>query len=176
MAMISGSENLDAIILDHGIREKLAAAPFSAASAFCAIAPSSSMSKTLPWRTLATPDTPSDFSAPSIALPCGSRMPDFKGDGDARFHERNRRFGAGQVTRPSTLRKASQCADRLRLQPEMGEPAQPERLRRRLDAADQCVETGPPYRELVLRDMADDGDRMAARPCGQRQETGHPPA
>src|SRR5262249_50762779 len=33
------------------------------------------MSNTLPWRTLATPSTPSDFSAPSIALPCGSRMP-----------------------------------------------------------------------------------------------------
>src|SRR5262249_16276275 len=35
------------------------------------------MSNTLPWRTLATPSTPSDFSAPSIALPWGSRMPDF---------------------------------------------------------------------------------------------------
>src|ERR1700749_3105556 len=35
------------------------------------------MSNTLPWRTLATPPTPSDFSAPSIALPCGSRMPVF---------------------------------------------------------------------------------------------------
>src|SRR5258708_8051370 len=35
------------------------------------------MSKTLPWRTLAMPSTPSDFSAPSMALPCGSRMPDF---------------------------------------------------------------------------------------------------
>src|SRR5689334_25150527 len=34
------------------------------------------MSNTLPWRTLATPSTPSDFSAPSMALPCGSRMPD----------------------------------------------------------------------------------------------------
>src|SRR5882757_2360046 len=34
------------------------------------------MSKTLPWRTLATPSTPSDFSAPSMALPWGSRMPD----------------------------------------------------------------------------------------------------
>src|SRR5258707_14260675 len=36
------------------------------------------MSKTLPWRTLATPLTPSDFRAPSMALPCGSRIPDFK--------------------------------------------------------------------------------------------------
>src|SRR5579871_4447162 len=36
------------------------------------------MSNTLPWRTLATPSTPSDFSAPSIALPCGSRMPDLR--------------------------------------------------------------------------------------------------
>src|SRR3978361_1338702 len=35
------------------------------------------MSNTLPWRTLATPSTPSDFSAPSMALPWGSRMPDF---------------------------------------------------------------------------------------------------
>src|ERR1700736_6628107 len=35
------------------------------------------MSNTLPWRTLATPATPSDLSAPSIALPWGSRMPDF---------------------------------------------------------------------------------------------------
>src|SRR6476469_5570723 len=35
------------------------------------------MSNTLPWRTLATPSTPSDFKAPSMALPCGSRMPDF---------------------------------------------------------------------------------------------------
>src|SRR5436305_12062477 len=36
------------------------------------------MSNTLPWRTLATPSTPSDFNAPSMALPCGSRMPDFR--------------------------------------------------------------------------------------------------
>src|SRR6266404_6529091 len=35
------------------------------------------MSNTLPWRTLAMPSTPSDFSAPSMALPWGSRMPDF---------------------------------------------------------------------------------------------------
>src|SRR5262245_36028851 len=35
------------------------------------------MSNTLPWRTLATPSTPSDFSAPSMALPWGSRMPVF---------------------------------------------------------------------------------------------------
>src|SRR5262249_1756175 len=35
------------------------------------------MSNTLPWRTLAMPSTPSDLSAPSMALPCGSRMPDF---------------------------------------------------------------------------------------------------
>src|SRR3977135_2933801 len=33
------------------------------------------MSNTLPCRTLATPTTPSDLSGPSIALPCGSRMP-----------------------------------------------------------------------------------------------------
>src|ERR1700753_988297 len=35
------------------------------------------MSNTLPCRTLATPSTPSDFKAPSIALPWGSRMPVF---------------------------------------------------------------------------------------------------
>src|SRR5215204_4427241 len=34
------------------------------------------MSKTLPWRTLATPAMPSDFRAPSMALPWGSRIPD----------------------------------------------------------------------------------------------------
>src|SRR5215470_4308693 len=33
------------------------------------------MSNTLPWRTLVTPATPSDLSAPSIALPWGSRIP-----------------------------------------------------------------------------------------------------
>src|SRR5204863_860313 len=36
------------------------------------------MSNTLPWRTLAMPSTPSDFNAPSMALPCGSRIPDFR--------------------------------------------------------------------------------------------------
>src|SRR5215470_9448025 len=55
----------------------LSAACFNAASAFALSEPASSMSNTLPWRTLATPSTPSDFSAPSMALPCGSRMPDF---------------------------------------------------------------------------------------------------
>src|SRR6185312_3803398 len=55
----------------------LSAAAFSAASALALSAPESSMSNTLPWRTLATPSTPSDFSAPSMALPCGSRMPLF---------------------------------------------------------------------------------------------------
>src|SRR5215831_12204899 len=33
------------------------------------------MSKTLPCRTLSTPFMPSDLSAPSMALPCGSRIP-----------------------------------------------------------------------------------------------------
>src|ERR1700693_2864429 len=56
----------------------LSAASFNAASALALSEPDSSMSNTLPWRTLATPSTPSDFSAPSMALPCGSRMPDFK--------------------------------------------------------------------------------------------------
>src|SRR5262245_41154705 len=35
------------------------------------------MSNTLPWRTLAMASMPSDFNAPSIAFPCGSRMPAF---------------------------------------------------------------------------------------------------
>src|SRR5215213_1623729 len=55
----------------------LSAAAFKVASALALSEPDSSISKTLPWRTLATPSTPSDFSAPSMALPCGSRMPDF---------------------------------------------------------------------------------------------------
>src|ERR1700688_4737319 len=55
----------------------LSAAAFSAASALAWSEPAISMSNTLPWRTLATPSTPSDFSAPSMALPWGSRMPDF---------------------------------------------------------------------------------------------------
>src|ERR1700692_4923083 len=55
----------------------LSAASFSAASALALSEPDNSMSNTLPWRTLATPSPPSDFSAPSMALPCGSRMPDF---------------------------------------------------------------------------------------------------
>src|SRR6266571_4474476 len=57
--------------------KSLSAASFNAASALALSAPESSMSNTLPWRTLETPSTPSDFSAPSMALPCGSRMPDF---------------------------------------------------------------------------------------------------
>src|SRR3954469_6205820 len=36
------------------------------------------MSNTLPRGPLATPFTPRDFNAPSIALPCGSRMPDLR--------------------------------------------------------------------------------------------------
>src|SRR6059058_2061017 len=59
------------------LASSLSAASLSAASALALSAPESSMSNTLPWRTLATPSTPSDFSAPSMALPCGSRMPDF---------------------------------------------------------------------------------------------------
>src|SRR3954466_5923759 len=59
------------------LARSLSAASFSAASARAGSPASSSMSKTLPWRTLATPCTPSERSAPSIALPCGSRTPDF---------------------------------------------------------------------------------------------------
>src|ERR1700692_5135012 len=53
----------------------LSAASFNAASVLALSEPEISISNTLPWRTLATPSTPSDFSAPSMALPCGSRMP-----------------------------------------------------------------------------------------------------
>src|ERR1700691_1807346 len=60
------------------LASNFSAAFFSAASALARSAPSISMSNTLPWRTLATPLTPSVFRAPSIALPCGSKMPDFK--------------------------------------------------------------------------------------------------
>ena len=35
------------------------------------------MSKTLPWRTAPMPATPSERSAPSIALPWGSSTPGF---------------------------------------------------------------------------------------------------
>src|SRR6202030_3982153 len=59
------------------LASSLSAASLSAACARAASTPSSSMSNTFPWRTLATPATPSNLSAPSIALPCGSRMPDF---------------------------------------------------------------------------------------------------
>src|SRR6185312_12206509 len=56
----------------------LSAASFNAASALALSAPASSISNTLPCRTLAMPSTPSVFSAPSMALPCGSRMPVFR--------------------------------------------------------------------------------------------------
>src|SRR5580704_7704443 len=60
------------------LASSFSAALLSAASALARSPPSISMSNTLPWRTLATPPTPSDFRAPSMALPCGSRIPDFK--------------------------------------------------------------------------------------------------
>src|SRR5271170_5378079 len=49
-----------------------------AARAAAASMASISISNTLPWRTLETPLTPSDFRAPSIALPWGSRTPGFR--------------------------------------------------------------------------------------------------
>src|ERR1043166_8612841 len=57
------------------LASSLSAASLSAASARAGSAPSISMSNTLPWRTLAMPATPSDLSAPSIALPWGSSTP-----------------------------------------------------------------------------------------------------
>src|SRR5215467_2610352 len=59
------------------LANSLSAASFSVASALVRSEPESSMSNTLPWRTIATPSMPSDLSAPSMALPCGSRMLDF---------------------------------------------------------------------------------------------------
>src|SRR5216684_6010860 len=61
-----------------GLAKSFSAASFSAFSARPTSSPSSSMSNTLPWRTLATPAMPSALSAPSIAFPCGSSTPDFK--------------------------------------------------------------------------------------------------
>src|ERR1043165_189678 len=60
------------------LASSFSAASRSVVSARTASLSSISMSNTLPWRTLATPATPSDFSAPSIALPCGSRTPFFR--------------------------------------------------------------------------------------------------
>src|SRR5580704_8965862 len=59
------------------LASSFSAAVLSAASVPARSPPSISMSNTLPWRTLATPPTPSDLKAPSMALPCGSRIPDF---------------------------------------------------------------------------------------------------
>src|SRR5229473_2357239 len=61
-----------------GLARSFSAASFSAPSARATSSPSSSMSNTLPWRTLATPAIPSALSAPSMAFPCGSSTPDFK--------------------------------------------------------------------------------------------------
>ena len=57
----------------------------------------SSISKTLPWRTLAMPGTWRERRAPSMALPCGSRTPDFKVTVTARFHA-----GPDETTTPSS--------------------------------------------------------------------------
>src|SRR5215831_8963958 len=57
------------------LASSLSAASLSAASARASSTLSISMSNTLPWRTLAMPETPSDLSAPSIALPWGSSTP-----------------------------------------------------------------------------------------------------
>src|ERR1700680_2788379 len=61
-----------------GLTRSFSAASFSALSARPTSSPSSSISNTLPWRTLATPAIPSALSAPSMAFPCGSSTPDFK--------------------------------------------------------------------------------------------------
>src|ERR1700694_1146456 len=61
-----------------GLARSFSAASLSALSARPTSSPSSSISNTLPWRTLATPAIPSALSAPSMAFPCGSSTPDFK--------------------------------------------------------------------------------------------------
>src|SRR5205085_9600372 len=60
------------------LASSFSAASRSVVSALAASPSASSMSNTLPWRTLSMPATPSDFSAPSIALPCGSSTPFFR--------------------------------------------------------------------------------------------------
>src|SRR5262249_46592357 len=59
------------------LASSFSAASRSVCSALAGSPPSSSMSNTLPRPPPATPPSPSDFSAPSIALPCGSSTPDF---------------------------------------------------------------------------------------------------
>src|SRR5208283_4768502 len=59
------------------------ASNFSLAAAKAVLAasasePSTSMSNTLPCRTEVIPATPSEYKAPSIALPCGSSTPVFR--------------------------------------------------------------------------------------------------
>ena len=68
----------DGIVLDHRVGEQrlahlLRAPPRRSART----EPSSTTSKILPCRTLVTPTWPSEWRAPSIALPWGSRTPDF---------------------------------------------------------------------------------------------------
>src|SRR5215467_777981 len=57
------------------LARSLSAASLSEAWARAGSTLSISISNTLPCRTLATPATPSDLSAPSIALPWGSSTP-----------------------------------------------------------------------------------------------------
>src|SRR5262245_48994634 len=77
---------------------------------------------------------------------------------------------------PSILRPQPQCAVRRNRggsETEPLQPAQPERRRTRPEALDQRVEARAPCREPLLRDIADEGHRVAARACGNRNEAVH---
>src|SRR5690348_8528804 len=137
------------------------------------------MSNTLPWRTLATPDTPSDFSAPSIALPCGSRMPDLRvtvtrafifGSRQrpfvSGFRHRNRQKRPWPDLAPFVLGLNPPSGATGLSKPESLQPAQPERLLARPETFDQRVNAGPPLLQPVLADMADESERVAAGACG----------
>ena len=71
------SRDLHRVILDDGVGEQLLAGLAKRASAAGAVVGVDLDVEHLAWRTVVTPSTTSDLSAPSIALPCGSRTPLF---------------------------------------------------------------------------------------------------
>ena len=70
-------QDFDPVILDHGLASSFSAAALSAASAAGAVGAFDLDVEYLALADAATPSTPSERSAPSMALPCGSRIPDF---------------------------------------------------------------------------------------------------
>ena len=71
------SDHLDAVILDHGVGRSFSAASFKLASALGSVGPFDLDVEHLALAHARDAVTPSDRNAPSIALPCGSRIPDF---------------------------------------------------------------------------------------------------